>query len=179
MNEGMPPLQELLDKVVKLYKPRRIVIEKLDFRSSELSKRMNRLVQNFGKRFIKEKLQRLRELYGIEIIEVNPAFSSQECSSCGYVDKRNRKTTQEFECKACGRKINAQVNASRNLSQRSSLREFLDTRLRKKQVLKILVMRYLERLKGCESAPLDVLKSNPYFRDYLEGILNPSQDSLS
>ncbi len=32
---------------------------------------------------------------------------------------------------------------------------------------------YLERLKGCNSAPLEVLKENPYFRDFLEDFLNP------
>ena len=55
-----------LNRVVRLYSPAELVVEKLDFRSPELSRRMNRLIQNFGKRFIKEKLQRLQELYGIE-----------------------------------------------------------------------------------------------------------------
>jgi putative transposase len=33
------------------------------------------MIQNFGKRYIKQKLQRLQELYGIEIIEINPAYT--------------------------------------------------------------------------------------------------------
>ena len=120
-------------------------------------------MQNFGKRYIKQKLERLKELYGIKVIEINPAYISQECSCCGYVDKNNRKDTQEFECKACGNKTNAQVNVS----------------LTKKQVLKMLIERYLERLKGRQSPPLDVIKSNPYFKDYLDGILNPCQSLTS
>jgi len=90
-------INRFLNRIVNLYSPARIVIEKLDFRSPELSRRMNRLIQNFGKRFVKEKLQRFRELYGIEVVEVNPAYTSQECSVCGYVDERNRKNTQSFE----------------------------------------------------------------------------------
>jgi putative transposase len=90
-------INRLINVTVKIYKPKRIIVERLDFRSPELSKKMNRIIQNFGKRYIKEKLQRLQELYGIEVIEVNPAYTSQECSFCGYVDKRNRKDTQEFE----------------------------------------------------------------------------------
>ncbi len=168
-------INSLLNKIVKLYGKAKIVVEKLDFRSPELSKRMNRLIQNFGKRFVREKLQRLKELYGIDVVEVNPAYTSQECCSCGYVDARNRKDTQDFECKACGRKMNAQINASRNLLRRSSLMEFLNTNLPKKKVLKILIKKYLERLKGCRSAPLEFLKSNLYFRDYLEEFLNPRQ----
>jgi len=96
---------------------------------------MNRMIQNFGKRYIKQKLERLQQLYGIEIVEVNPAYTSQECSSCGYVDKRNRKDTQEFECKACGNKTNAQTNGAKNIFKRSSLESL---HLTKKQVLKIL-----------------------------------------
>jgi putative transposase len=115
-------------------------------------------------------LERLQELYGIEITEINPAYTSQECSSCGYIDKKNRKNTQEFECKACGNKINAQVNGAKNISKRSSL-----GKLTKKQVLKMLIERYLERHKGCKSPPLDVIRDNPYFKDYLDDLLNPCQ----
>jgi putative transposase len=127
---------------------------------------MNRLLSRFGKKIVNEKLRSLQEIYNIEIIKVNPAYSSQECSSCGYVDRQNRKDTQEFECKACGRKVNAQVNSAKNLLNRRSIEE-IKLHTSKKQVLKILVRRYLERLKGCNSAPLEVFKANPYFKDFL------------
>jgi putative transposase len=127
---------------------------------------MNRLLSRFGKRIVNEKLKSLQELYGIEVVQVNPAYSSQECSSCGYIDKQNRKNTQEFECKACGKKVNAQVNAARNLLHRRSVGE-IKLHTPNKQVLKVLVRGYLERLKGCDRAPLEVLKANPYFRDFL------------
>jgi transposase, IS605 OrfB family, central region len=169
-------IKRLLNVIVKIYKPKRIILEKLDFRSPELSKRLNRLIQRFGKKYIKQKLERLQQLYGIEIIEINPAYTSQECSSCRYVDERNRKNTQEFECKACKNKINAQINGAKNILKRSSLGSLY---LTKKQVLKILIERYLERLKGCKSPPLDILKGNPYFKDYLESILNPCQSLTS
>ena len=170
-------INRVLNRVINLYKPIKIIVERLDFRSPELSKRMNRFIQNFGKRYVKEKLERMQQLYGIEIVEVNPAYSSQECSSCGYVDRENRKSTQEFECKCCGNKINAQVNGAKNLLERSSLREFHPS-LPKKQVLKVLIKRHLERLKGCKSPPLDILKGNPYYREFLENILNPRQGPL-
>ncbi|RTH98934.1 transposase, partial [Thermus scotoductus] len=91
-----------------------LVVERLDLRSPELSRRMNRLLSNFGRRYLKEKLARLGELYGIKVVEVNPAYSSQACSRCGYVDPRNRRDTQTFVCQACGHRGNAQVNAARN-----------------------------------------------------------------
>jgi putative transposase len=165
-------INRLINIIVKIYKPKRIIIERLDFRNPKLSKELNRLIQNFGKRYIKQKLERLQQLYGIEIIEINPAYTSQECSSCGYIDKKNRKDTQEFECKACGNKTNAQVNGAKNILKRSSLGNL---HLTKKQVLKILTERYLERHKGCKSPPLNVIKGNPYFKDYLDSILNSCQ----
>ncbi|MEM3368641.1 MAG: RNA-guided endonuclease TnpB family protein [Thermoproteota archaeon] len=161
-----------INNLVELYKPEVIVLERLDFRNQNLSKRMNRLVSNFGKRVIKEKIKRLKEIYGIEIVEVNPAYSSQTCCKCGYIDKRNRKDTQTFICRACGYKANAQVNGARNILNRRSI-EGVKVHTPKKVVLKILVKQYLERFKGCNSAPLEVLKDNPYFRDYLEDFLNP------
>jgi putative transposase len=85
------------------YRPMKIIVEWLDFRSPDLSKRMNRLIQSFGKRYVREKLRQLHELYGIEVEEVNAAYSSQECSSCGYVDEENKKGTQEFEYRYCGK----------------------------------------------------------------------------
>jgi putative transposase len=59
-------------------------------------RRMGRLIQTFGERYIKERLGRLQEIYGIEVEEVNSAYSRQECSSCGYVDRENRKGMQEL-----------------------------------------------------------------------------------
>jgi len=39
----------LLNVIVKIYKPKRIIIERLDFRSPELSKRLNRLIQDLAR----------------------------------------------------------------------------------------------------------------------------------
>ena len=111
-------INRYINRLVELYRPARIVVEKLDFRGQNLSRRMNRLLSRFGKRIAGEKLKSLQELYGIEVVEANPAYSSQECSSCGYIDEQNRKSTQEFECQACGRRTNAQVNAARNILRR-------------------------------------------------------------
>ncbi|MFH4233451.1 zinc ribbon domain-containing protein, partial [Acinetobacter baumannii] len=79
-------INRYINRLVELYRPARMVVERLDFRGQNLSRRMNRLLSRFGKRIVREKLKSLQELYGIEVIETNPAYSSQECSSCGYVD---------------------------------------------------------------------------------------------
>ncbi len=165
-------INRYINRLTDIYKPKVIIVERLDFRNQKLSKRLNRLINNFGKRIFKEKLKRLQELYKIEVIEVNPAYTSQTCNQCGYVDKNNRKDTQTFECKACGYKTNAQVNGAKNILNRRSI-GVIKLHHSKREVLRVLVKQYLERQKGCNSAPLEVLKGNPYFRDFLEDFLNP------
>lgn len=97
------------------------VVEKLDFRAAGLSKQMNCLIGRTYRSVVKAKLARLEEQYGIQIIEVNPAYTSQECSRCHYVSKDNRKTQKDFVCRHCHYSCNADVNAGRVINQRRSL----------------------------------------------------------
>lgn len=97
------------------------VVEKLDFRAAGLSKRMNRLIGRTYRSVVKAKLTRLEEQYGIQIVAVNPAYTSQECSRCHHVSKDNRKTQKDFVCRHCHYSCNADVNAGRVINQRRSL----------------------------------------------------------
>ena len=115
-NEICRILNKLAKKNVGVF-----VVEKLDFRAAGLSKRMNRLIGRTYRSFVKAKLARLEEQYGIQIIEVNPAYTSQECSRCHYVSKDNRKTQKDFVCRHCHFSCNADVNAGRVINQRRSL----------------------------------------------------------
>ena len=47
--------------------------------------------------------------------EVNPQYTSQKCSSCGFVFSENRESQSIFNCKKCGFKINTFLNASINI----------------------------------------------------------------
>jgi putative transposase len=113
-------INRIFNRIIKLNKPKEIVLEKLDFRNMNLSKRLNRIISKFGKSYIISKLESLSERYGIKITFINPAFTSQECSNCNYVDKNNKKTKSQFICKCCDKKLNADVNASRNIIARRS-----------------------------------------------------------
>ena len=56
--------------------------------------------------------------YGIEVIKINPKYTSQRCSRCGCIHAENRPTQSQFLCVECGFKENADYNASQNLSIR-------------------------------------------------------------
>lgn len=99
--------------------PKIIRLESLEFRYQSLSKKLNRLLSKFANKTIKEKLQRLVDIYGIKVEYVNPAYTSKECSECHYIAATNRIDTKTFICKYCGNKLNANVNAARNIARRS------------------------------------------------------------
>ena len=136
------------------------VVEKLDFRSSKLSKRMNRLIGRTYRKVIKDKLKRLEETHGITVVEVNPAYTSQECSKCGFVSKKNRRTQGTFKCTCCGHKINADINASRNIIKRRSfdikMRSLANTQ--KKGITRCLILETLlqEHFKKCNKRSSEV-----------------------
>lgn len=64
---------------------------------------------------------------GISIVEVNPHYTSQKCSFCGYIHKENR-NNQIFKCLSCGNVLHADVNAARNIYNFSVIDERRDYR---------------------------------------------------
>lgn len=63
------------------------------------------------------------EMDGIKVRFVNPAYTSQTCSKCGYVDSENRLEQEKFVCKKCGNSLNADYNASINIANST---DFID-----------------------------------------------------
>jgi len=57
-------------------------------------------------------------LAGVLLISVDPRHSSRTCSRCGHCDKTNRKSQEEFSCRACGFRVHADRNAAMNLRER-------------------------------------------------------------
>lgn len=55
---------------------------------------------------------------GVRTMMVNPAYTSQKCNRCGYVDARNRDHAR-FDCLRCGHNDNADHNAALNIRDRA------------------------------------------------------------
>jgi putative transposase len=104
-----------------------------------LSRRLNRIITNCGRAVFKAKLADLNERFGIATAEINPAYTSQECEPCGFVDRGNRKSQCE-----CRHTAHADVNAAKVVAKRRSLG--LDLRFTPRgQVLGVLRKRFAER----------------------------------
>lgn len=61
-------------------------------------------------------IQYKAKLAGVPVIVVDPSYTSQRCSACGVIDKKNRKAQFRFSCTSCSHEIHADFNAARNLA---------------------------------------------------------------
>jgi transposase len=59
----------------------------------------------------------MAEARGILVNCVDARYTSQKCSSCGYISRSNRQSQAVFKCKHCNFSLNADLNASRNIRQ--------------------------------------------------------------
>jgi putative transposase len=101
----------------------KVIVEKPGFRGlakeGRLSRRLRRILTTAGRAAVTLKLESLREDYGIEVREENPAYSSQHCDGCSYVAKSNRRTRALFRCGFCGKTVHADIGGARTLLGRS------------------------------------------------------------
>jgi putative transposase len=64
------------------------------------------------RRFVAYKARRA----GVPLVAVNPRYTSQACSCCGVIDRRNRPNQATFSCLcSCGHSEAADLNAARNI----------------------------------------------------------------
>ena len=77
------------------------------------------LLKNWSYYDLQNKITYKAQENGIEVIKVNPKYTSKRCSVCGniHIDNRHCKENQaDFTCKICGHKENADINASKNIA---------------------------------------------------------------
>ncbi|MBC7513792.1 MAG: transposase [Herminiimonas sp.] len=156
-------INRVLNRLLAVRQPDEIVIESLDFRSPDLSRRMNRLVQNFGRTVFRQALAAKAEQFGFTATEVNAAYTSQSCAKCGYVDKKNRRA-ERFTCRHCSHTAHADINAAMNIRNRRSVATMASRWVSQSAILEALVRQFLERCtQRPYSRPGSGILSNPYF----------------
>ena len=55
---------------------------------------------------------------GVPVVYVDPAYTSQGCSGCGHISKKNRPRRAMFLCTSCGLSLPADWNAAINITMR-------------------------------------------------------------
>lgn len=76
-----------------------------------------KLLSIWGYYQLREQVIYKAEREGIKVRLVNPAYTSQRCSKCGFTDSKNRLSQAKFKCLECGFEVNADFNASQNIAQ--------------------------------------------------------------
>ena len=86
-----------------------------DIKNLRKNKRTNRYMSHWTYTEIKDKLESLALTHGVHVVKVSPVYTSQRCSECGWTHKDNRKG-KCFVCKKCNKTLDADYNASLNIS---------------------------------------------------------------
>jgi putative transposase len=146
-------------------------LERLNVKDMRFKSRlMNRRLRASQLGYIKDKLRFKLDEQGIRYRSVQPAYSSQQCSRCGFVSPLNRRTQAEFVCRHCGFVCNADVNAALNIAERFSDEE-LNT-LSFRDVEAVLAVRFAQRFPDARSASAGL-------DTRVNEVVNPSPRSIS
>lgn len=166
-------INRILNVLVRKKRPAILIVEALDFRNPNLSRRLNRLIQHFGKGVLTAKLAELEKQYGIAVEHRNAAYSSQECHGCGYVARNNRPSQDVFKCRFCGTRCHADVNAARVVRDRRSVVVSPSGKARVRATLVERVAAFNARFPRPRGGPADPRWSNPYFREWAGQVRSP------
>ena len=106
-----------IKNMMKRCKPKQDSKGKYLKNSQSAKKGLNKVIGDAAWGELKLKTKAVAAKLGLIFTEVNPKFSSQECSCCGHVSSSNRKK-ERFLCEMCGYIEDADIQASYNLLNR-------------------------------------------------------------
>jgi IS605 OrfB family transposase len=138
-------INRAINDSIKKRNPGIIITEKLDFRGKAKSKDISRRVSYWHRSTLKDRFEFKASAAGCRREQINPAYTSQTCPQCGYLDKANRKG-DVFQCLKCGHQGHADQVAAVNQKSR-----YFDKRITlytpKEKVKEILLDDYNARLE--------------------------------
>lgn len=120
-------IKEYINKEIKninFNNTKLIVVEKLKnikYKMKErgrLSKNIRSVFYNLSYRQVLQRIQMLSEENRVCFRSVPSYYTSQECSNCGHIEKKNRLSQELFVCQKCGYTDNADNNASKVILKR-------------------------------------------------------------
>jgi putative transposase len=106
-----------LNQLLRERQPTILVTEKLDLRGKARSKKMSRQVSLWPRGILQERTDFKASVAGCRREQVNPAYTSQMCPYCGFVNGKNR-SGDRFKCLNCWYEQVADRVAAMNLKAR-------------------------------------------------------------
>ena len=103
------------------------VLELLDIKEFNKSRRLNGDLSTFARGRLQQKLMSELNWYGYDCAEVPPDFTSQTCPICSYRNAENRSTVNSklFKCGCCGYEDDADHVGAVNIRNRAADKELL------------------------------------------------------
>lgn len=133
-NARMKPVLRVGDKVARFrdtynHKVSKYIVEfalrnecgiiQMEDLSGFTEKAKESFLKNWSYYDLQTKIEYKAKEHGIEVIKVDPRYTSKRCNKCGTIHSENRdcKTNQsKFKCVECGHEDNADINAAKNLA---------------------------------------------------------------
>ena len=106
---------------ISIYEIKTLVLEDLTGISHKTKNRVGkttrRLIGHWNHKYIVDRITNRCEVNRVDVVFVDPKYTSQTCRRCGHIDKGNR-SGEKFKCKKCGFAGNADYLASLNILDR-------------------------------------------------------------
>jgi putative transposase len=100
--------KEIVQKPYDVFAVERLNIKRQKRNGRKFNKKLGNWSFSQFAQFLKYNAENLGKI----VVEVNPKHTSQTCSKCGCLNKRNR-VKSEFKCVRCSFELNADLNAAR------------------------------------------------------------------
>ena len=109
-------LNSMVRKIMEILKEKGVGKLVVGHPKDIVRQRGNKLTVNFWNYgYIIRRFREVGEELGIDVIEVDEAYTSKTCSLCGEAHENGRITRGLFKCPRTGRVINADLNAAINI----------------------------------------------------------------
>lgn len=90
----------------------------------------NSFLKNWSYYDLQTKIINKATEHGIIVNKIDPKYTSQRCSCCGFISNANRISQDKFKCLQCGFAENADYNASQNIAIKN-IDKIIETALKK------------------------------------------------
>lgn len=97
-----------------------IAIEDLKVKNMQKNHKLAQAIGDVSWYEFRRQLEYKAEWYGVQLIKVNPAYTSKTCYNCGYINENLILKDRHWVCPNCKSALDRDINAAKNILGRAS-----------------------------------------------------------